>query len=266
MDIMESHDHYGNSSTGVSEIEEEDCDDTHHRHDEPPMATICEEDSVYVAVGKSETSMEALLWTLNNLTNHSTILYLIHVFPEIKHIPNPLGAGMIPRDKVSAEQVESYVAEERGKRRDLLQKFLQSCSTSKVKADTILIESDLVAKAIIDLIPILQIRNLVIGANKFYLRKSRSKKGNGIADQVLQNAPENCKVRIICEGKEVNEQMQLLSPPPQVLTPRTSANDTSITRKEDQQNDSVSWLFSSLLHIDHAASILMELLQPFASP
>ncbi|KAJ1400367.1 Rossmann-like alpha/beta/alpha sandwich fold [Sesbania bispinosa] len=253
MDIMESHDNYGNSSTGVSEIEEEDCD-THQHHDEPPnpMATICEEDSVYVAVGKSETSMEALLWTLNNLTNHSTILYLIHVFPEIKHIPNPyplhrlglptceVGAGMIPRDKVSAEQVESYVAEERGKRRDLLQKFLQSCSTSKVKADTILIESDLVAKAIIDLIPILQIRNLVIGANKFYLRKSRSKKGNGIADQVLQNAPENCKVRIICEGKEVNEQMQLLSPPPQLLTPRTSANDTSITRKEDQQNDSVS--------------------------
>lgn len=36
--------------------------------------------------------------------------------------------------------------------------------------DTILIESDLVAKALLDLIPILQIRNLVVGANKSQLR------------------------------------------------------------------------------------------------
>ena len=62
--------------------------------DDGPMATISEgnegeEDSVYVAVGKSETSMEALTWTLKNLATPSTIVYLIHVFPEIKHIPNP---------------------------------------------------------------------------------------------------------------------------------------------------------------------------------
>ncbi|TKY53902.1 U-box domain-containing protein 35 [Spatholobus suberectus] len=181
--------------------------------------------------------MDALSWTLKNLTTQSTMIYLIHVFPEIKHIPNPLGTGMIPSNQVSAEQVESYIAQERGKRRELLQKFLQSCSTSKVKADTILIESDLVAKAILDLIPILQIRNLVIGATK---RKSKSRKGNSIADQILQNAPQGCKVRIVSEGKEVNEQM--MSPPPQALTTRTSANDTSLTtpKKEDHQHDSVS--------------------------
>lgn len=79
-----------------------------------------------------------------------------------------VGVGMIPRNQVSAEQVESYIDKEKVKRRELLQKFLQSCSASKVKVDTILIESDLVAKAILDLIPILQITNLVIGANKGY--------------------------------------------------------------------------------------------------
>ncbi|XP_027333636.1 U-box domain-containing protein 35-like [Abrus precatorius] len=179
--------------------------------------------------------MDALSWTLKNLVTHSTIIYLIHVFPEIKHIPNPLGIGMIPRNQVSAEQVESYIAQERGKRRELLQKFLQSCSTSKVKVDTILIESDLVSKAILDLIPVLQIRNLVIGANKFHLRKSKSRKGNGVANQILQNAPQSCKVKIICEGKEVNEQM--MSPPPQAAT---TANDTSITIKGGHQQDSIS--------------------------
>jgi hypothetical protein len=81
-----------------------------------------------------------------------------------------VGVGMIARNQVSAEQVEIYMDQERDKRRQLLHKFLHSCSLSKVKVDTILIESDLVAKAILDLIPILQITNLVIGANKSNLR------------------------------------------------------------------------------------------------
>nr|AFK34025.1 unknown [Lotus japonicus] len=232
-----SHHYYSQGSattTTVSEIEEE-CSTQLHL-DDGPMTTISEEkekegeeeEPVYVAVGKSQTSMEALSWTLNNLVTPSTTLYLVHVFPEIKHIPNPLGVGMVPKDQVSTEQVESYMAQERGKRRELLHKFIQLCSASKVKVDTILIESDLIAKAIIDLIPILQIRKLVIGTNKSQLRKLRSKKGNSMADQILQNAPESCKVRIICEGEEVNQQ---------------TANDTSMSHKEeDQKND---W-FSSL--------------------
>lgn len=34
-------------------------------------------------------------------------------------------------------------------------------------------------------------------------RKLRSRKGSGIADQILQNAPEFCEIKIICDGKEV---------------------------------------------------------------
>ncbi|KAK7262063.1 hypothetical protein RJT34_29623 [Clitoria ternatea] len=227
--------------SGVSEIEEEDCDDGPMMI--PTINSQEDENSIYVAVGKSDTSMDALSWTLNNLATQSTLIYLIHVFPEIKHIPNPLGIGMIPRNQVSAEQVESYITQERGKRIELLQKFIQLCSTYKVQVDTILIESDLVATAILDLIPILLIKNLVIGANKLHLRKSKSKsrKGNGVAHQILEKAPESCKVRVICEGKEANEQMMILSPPPQVLTTRPSASDTSITPKEEHHlHDSVS--------------------------
>jgi len=120
-----------------------------------------------------------------------------------------------------------------------------------------LIESDLIAKAIIDLIPILQIRKLVIGANKsqirystiflkqliypkriddlvfvtFWLdRKLRSRKGSGIVDQIVQNAPESCNVSIVCDGKEVNEQIG-----------GAIASDTSMSQKnKHQQNASVS--------------------------
>lgn len=44
--------------------------------------------SVYVAVGKSESSMDALTWSLKRASS-STMVYLIHIFPEIRLIPSP---------------------------------------------------------------------------------------------------------------------------------------------------------------------------------
>ncbi|XP_050370450.1 U-box domain-containing protein 35 [Argentina anserina] len=159
---------------------------------------------VYVAVGKSESSMDALNYAVRQLLlSPNTILYLIHVFPEIKYIPSPL--GKLPKSQVSSEQVESFMAQESGKRRQLLQKYIDACSAAKVKVDTLLIESDMIAKAIVDLIPILNIRKLVLGTDKSNLRKLMSGKGaSGIADQVLQSAPqEGCEINIICQGNQV---------------------------------------------------------------
>lgn len=91
------------SSSGVSEIEEENSSDLFEVNHGVPMASIKEkkegslfsfdvhngEDSVYVGVGKSESSLDALSWTLKNAVNESTMVYLIHVFPETHHIPSP---------------------------------------------------------------------------------------------------------------------------------------------------------------------------------
>jgi len=89
-------------SSSVCEIEEEE-DHNQTQHHLGPIATIHgkeeeehEQDCVYVAVGKSNTSMYALSWTLNNLVTQSTIIYLIHVFPQIKHIPNPSKLSHLP--------------------------------------------------------------------------------------------------------------------------------------------------------------------------
>lgn len=60
----------------------EDYIDHHHDHRSS--------NSVYVGVGKSESSMEALTWTLKHAADpSSTTVYLIHVFPEIHYIPSP---------------------------------------------------------------------------------------------------------------------------------------------------------------------------------
>lgn len=48
------------------------------------------EDNVYVGVGKGDSSMEALRWALDNtIASSSTLLFLIHVFPETRFIPYP---------------------------------------------------------------------------------------------------------------------------------------------------------------------------------
>ncbi|MBA0672263.1 hypothetical protein Goklo_025284, partial [Gossypium klotzschianum] len=169
-------------SSSIREIEEEEeGSELFEIHDGEPLSSIKEEeinslfsfdvaardddeDNIYVAVGKSQSSIDALSWTISHFINgSSTTVYLIHVFPEIHYIPSPL--GKLPKSQVSASQVESYMAEERGKRRQLLQKYIDICSASKVKVDTMLVESDMVAKAILDLIPILNITKLVVGAS-----------------------------------------------------------------------------------------------------
>lgn len=194
------------------------------------------EDNVYVAVGKCESSTDALAWTLKHAVTPSTIVYLVHVFPEIRHVATPL--GKLPKSQANPLQLESHMAQERGKRRELLQKFLDMCSSSQVKADTMLIESDMVGKAILDLIPVLNVRKLVVGAAKSSLRKLRTRRGSGIADQLVQNAPEYCDVKIVCEGKEVSmEQMN------GVPSPRSTSDDSPKPKQngvEEQYNDSFS--------------------------
>ena len=48
------------------------------------------EDCVYVGVEKSDSSNDALQWTLKNaITASTTVVYLLHVFPETRYIPSP---------------------------------------------------------------------------------------------------------------------------------------------------------------------------------
>ncbi|KAG7532301.1 hypothetical protein ISN45_Aa08g000070 [Arabidopsis thaliana x Arabidopsis arenosa] len=172
------------------------------------------EDCVYVGVGKGDSSMEALRWAIDNLmTSSSTLLFLIHVFPETRFIPYPL--GRLTREKASQEQVESFMSQEREKRRTLLLKFLHACSASKVQVETILVESDSVAKAVQDLITILNIKKLVLGIDKSYARKATTMKGNSVPELIMRSsAADVCEVKVICQGKEINmEQATMASSP-----------------------------------------------------
>ncbi|KAJ6848114.1 uncharacterized protein M6B38_116450 [Iris pallida] len=163
-----------------------------------PANDVRVDDDVYVAVGKSGSSMEALSWALTHVAKPSSFVYLIHVFPEIRHISTPL--GMLPKSRVSPQQVEAFMSQERSKRREMLQKLLNLCQAYKVQVDTLLIESDQVVKAVLELIPVLNIKRIFVGASKSNIRKL---KGTSKAELIHKSAPSYCEVKIICEGKEV---------------------------------------------------------------
>lgn len=100
------HGEYYGASSSISEIEEEKSSDLFEINHGVAMEPIREEflegslfsfdpsseesDCVYVGVGKSESSIGALSWTLKNAINsESTFVYLLHIFPEVHHIPSP---------------------------------------------------------------------------------------------------------------------------------------------------------------------------------
>ncbi|KAI4296065.1 hypothetical protein L6164_036055 [Bauhinia variegata] len=190
-------------------------------------------DSVYVAVGDGESSMDALSWALNHVVTPSTSVILVHVFPVIKLIPSPL--GKIPRIHVSPEYINMYLTQEKGKRKVLLKKLIDLCLASEVKVEMMLIEGDNVAKAIVDLVTNLDIRKLFIGTTKSNLSKTGSRRRSTIAGKVLKNAPETCDVKIICEGKEVIDQVINLA------SASTRSSDSS-SSKSSQEEDKVGGL------------------------
>lgn len=59
--------------------------------------------------------------------------------------------------------------------------------------------------------------------------KSVSKRRNAIADKVLKNAPENCDIKVVCDGKEVIDQM---------LSYTSSCSNDSGSSKVSQENES----------------------------
>uniref|UniRef100_A0A0D9WPE6 UspA domain-containing protein n=1 Tax=Leersia perrieri TaxID=77586 RepID=A0A0D9WPE6_9ORYZ len=214
------------------EIEEENeiVEDKQQPAGPPPPAVTAGD--VYVAVGKGGSSMEALSWALRRLASPGSFVYLVHVFPVVISIPT--GLGMMPKSQASPEQVETYMNQERSKRRVMMQKYLDHCRNFQVNVDVYLIESDHVADAILELIPVFNF-----------------KRGSTIAGQVQKNAPLYCEVKIVCDGKEVttvatadptpplspspvNNKSNSISPKP--LSPATNHNNDAATGDKKETN------------------------------
>ncbi|GMY14925.1 U-box domain-containing protein 33-like isoform X2 [Fagus crenata] len=159
---------------------------------------------VYVAVGKDD--LDVLKWALDHAVSPGARVFLVHVFPPITYIHTPV--GRLSKSQLSKDQVRVYINEEHNRRKSLLQKYIRLCNEAKVIVDTVLIESNMTAKAILELIPVLNITNLVVGTKGTPCsRRLRKKMAKG--KFIKKNAPEFCEVTIVHDGKKVVESQQV---------------------------------------------------------
>ncbi|GLJ16486.1 hypothetical protein SUGI_0281310 [Cryptomeria japonica] len=152
---------------------------------------------IYVAVGKDPSPLQ---WALSHLVKEGDSLTLIHVFPPLKSIPTPV--EKLPISQVSQDIVDNHIKEEEVKRTKLLQNYMDMCLNVKAKTETVVIESDMPHKSLVELISVLKISKLVMGTKPATHPMTRKlKKGPSKGEYVHRHAPHFCEVFLICEGK-----------------------------------------------------------------
>ncbi|PHT88020.1 hypothetical protein T459_10126 [Capsicum annuum] len=177
---------------------------------------------VYVAVGKND--LHVLQWALEHAISPGIRVCLVHVFPPITYIPSPV--GKLSSSQLSKEQVQSYVNEESNRRKNLMEKYIRLCNDAKVPVDTVLVESKSPAKALLDLITVVNVTSIVIGTKRS-LSTIRVMKGQGVGDYVQKNAPAFCRVNVVGEeGKKIRKG--------QVLRLKENGNPPSLVHSRNQ--------------------------------
>ncbi|KAF3783561.1 hypothetical protein EJ110_NYTH32263 [Nymphaea thermarum] len=284
----------------TSEIVEEEAPEV------TPPAYSDETSDVYVAVGRKNSSLDALQWALTEIAIPGTSVFLVHIFPPVTVIPTPCEflslrdydrflpgkkkkseplllckfmpydliiywkrnsiivygildslhlkasnfevnlplehclllkklMGNINRNHVAPAQVEAFIHEEEKKREALIRKYINLCNMYEVRAETVVVESDMVAETIVQLLEIGMVKRLVMGT-----RRSRRRRGNGKAEYVQKNAPNDCEIRIICDGKEVvaNADQTPMSPvTPSAPPPPPPPPTTTISKDGDDEDE-----------------------------
>ncbi|KAI4365936.1 hypothetical protein MLD38_021872 [Melastoma candidum] len=172
---------------------------------------------VYVAVGKEDDDLDVLKWALDHCRLFpGSRVFLVHIFPPITHINTPV--GRLSRNQLNEDQVRVYVNEENNRRRNTLQKYIRLCADAKVNVDTVLVEHKSVTKAILALIPVLNINKLVMGMRRAppYPRLMKKKQMKG--EIVQKSAPDYCNVMIVYDGQK-NADLQKPEEPSNQLNP-----------------------------------------------
>ncbi|KAI8531132.1 hypothetical protein RHMOL_Rhmol11G0113700 [Rhododendron molle] len=185
----------------------------------------CGMNDVYVAVGKND--LDVVKWALDHATSPGATVFLVHVFPPVAYISTPV--GRLSRSQLTPE---FFVNKENNRQRNVLQNYIQLCADAKVIVDTLLLESNSPAKAILDLIPILDITYLVMGTKRPPASR-RLIKGLGKGEFVQKKAPDYCEVAIVYDGKKLMDSQKVV---PSAVASNQRRRPEIITRPEPERN------------------------------
>ncbi|CAH8381628.1 unnamed protein product [Eruca vesicaria subsp. sativa] len=152
-------------------------------------------------------SRRAVRWAVDNLLPHIDRLVLVHVMPTVTTIPSPSGSK-IPVDDLEESVVSMYRQDLRKQFEEVFLPFKRMCAS--VKVETLLLEHDDPAKALLKYISDGEVECLVIGScsPSFLTRK----KGQEMPSRVLGEAPETCEVYVISKDRVITKSSNQLSP------------------------------------------------------
>ncbi|CAG7879959.1 hypothetical protein BRARA_C01210 [Brassica rapa] len=162
--------------------------------------------SVGDAVGGA-ASRRALRWTVENLLPNVDRLVLVHVMPNVTTIPSPSGSK-IRVEELEESVVAMYKRDLRKEYEQVFVPFKRLCGSSKV--ETLLMEHDDPAKALLKYVSDSEVECLVLGScsSSFLTRK----KGQEMPLRVLGEAPETCETYVICKDRILTKSTNQLSP------------------------------------------------------
>ncbi|XP_023641715.1 U-box domain-containing protein 34 isoform X1 [Capsella rubella] len=154
-------------------------------------------------------SRRAVRWAVDNLLPKADRFVLVHVIPTITSIPTPTGERL-PVEEVEERVVEMYVRDVKKGFEKVFVPFLKMCkSTSVTKVETLLLEYDDPAKALLRFISKSGVNSLVMGSftSNIFTRRTR---GPGVPLTVLKYVPGTCEVYIVCKDRITTKSMDTL--------------------------------------------------------
>ncbi|XP_010467886.1 PREDICTED: U-box domain-containing protein 34-like [Camelina sativa] len=155
-------------------------------------------------------SRRAVRWALDNLSPKADRFVLVHVIPTITSIPTPSGERL-PVEEVEERVVEMYVRDVKKEFETVFVPFLKMCkaSSTKCQVETLLLEYDDPAKALLRFTSKSGVNSLVMGSFSSNIFTRRSK-GSGVPLTVLKYVPETCEVYIVCKDRITTKSMDTL--------------------------------------------------------
>ncbi|KAL0758494.1 hypothetical protein Bca101_074644 [Brassica carinata] len=183
-----------------------------------------EEGELYVAVAVKGIigdklggagSRRAVRWAVDNLLPKADRFVMIHVIP-------PINGERLPLEEVEERLVEMYVRDVKQEYETVFVPFLKMCKSNRTKVETLLIEYDDPAKALLRFIYKSGVNSLVMGSFNSNIFTRRAK-GPGVPLTVLKYAPETCEVYIVCRDRITTKSMDPLINAAPCTSPKAAA-------------------------------------------
>ncbi|KAI5062917.1 hypothetical protein GOP47_0021464 [Adiantum capillus-veneris] len=152
-----------------------------------------------VCVGKEQRGINGLKWALEKIVPSQGHVYLLHVKPLLRWIPNPMG-GQLPVDQVNPEMVKRFQEDRYFDTKRLVDNYIKLCNRNKVTFELCYSENDSIQKEVVDQISKLGITKLVLETSSQNALMKALKK-ESISAYVAKHAPDFCCVMVVRKGK-----------------------------------------------------------------